>query len=48
MLKPPSLDKNTPWDFFYGEIQGEWPLGGVGGVLYLNELSKTEITFAPG
>ena len=34
--------------FFDGASQGELILGGAGGVLYLNDLSKMEITFAPG
>ena len=38
VLKPPSLDKNTPWAFFDGASQGELLLGGAGGVLYLNDL----------
>ena len=42
------MDKNTPWAFFDGASQEEPLLGGAGGVLYLNEYSKTEITFAPG
>ena len=48
VLKLPSLDKNTPWAFFDGASQGESLLGGVGGVLHLNEFSKMEITFSPG
>ena len=36
VLKPPSLDKNTPWDFFYEASQGEPLLGGARGALYLN------------
>ena len=47
MLKPPSLEKNTPWAYFGRASQGEPPLGAEG-VLLLNESSKTEITFAPG
>ena len=34
--------------FFDGASQGEPPLGGSGGVLFLNDLSKIEITFALG
>ena len=48
VLKPPRLDKNTPWAFFDGASQGEPLLGGAGGILYMNEMSKTEILFAPG
>ena len=48
VLKPPRLDKNTPWAFFDGASQGEPLLGGVGGILHMNEMSKAEILFAPG
>ena len=48
VLKPPSLDKNIPWGFFDESSQGEPLLGGAGGVLYMNESTKTKITFAPG
>ena len=41
VLKPPRLDKNTPWAFFDGANQGEPLLGGAGGILYMNEMSKT-------
>ena len=48
VLKPSNIDKNTPWDFFDGASQGEPPLGGVGGILFMNETTKTKITFSPG
>ena len=48
VLKPPNIDKNTPWAFFDGASQGEPPLGGVGAILFMNESTKTNITFAPG
>ena len=48
VLKPPSLDKNIPWVYFDGASQGELPLRGSGGVLFLNEPTKTKITFSPG
>ena len=48
VLVPPEINKGIPWAFFYGASQGEPLLGGAGGVLYINDLSKMEITFAPG
>ena len=47
VLKPPRMDKNIPWAFFDGESQGEALVGGEGGILYMNEMSKTEIFFSP-
>ena len=48
VLKAPKIDKASPWGFFDGASQGEPPFGGVGGILYLNDSTKFEITFAPG
>ena len=47
-LKASNIDKNIPWVFFDGVSQGEPPLGGVGGILFLDETKKTKITFALG
>ena len=46
-LKASNIDTNIPWVFFDGVSQGEPPLGGVEGILFLNKATKTEITFAP-
>ena len=48
MLKPLNIETNTPWAFFDGASQGDPPLGGAGGILFLDVSTKTEITFAPG
>ena len=40
VLKPPRVVKNTPWELFDGASQGEPLLGGAGGILYMNEMSK--------
>ena len=48
VLKSLNIDKNTFWGFFYRASQGEPPLGGAGGILFLNETTKTKITFSTG
>ena len=45
-IKALEIDKNKPWGFFDGARQGETPLGGAGGILYLNEDTRFEIKFA--
>ena len=40
-LKGPNINKNVPWGFFNGASQREPPLGGVGGILFLDETTKT-------
>ena len=47
-IKALEIDKNKPWGFFDGARQGETPLGGAGGILYLNEDTRFEIKFARG
>ena len=47
-IKALGIDKKKPWGFFDGASQGGPPLGGVGGILYLNEDTIFEIKFAPG
>ena len=46
-IKDPKIDKNKPWGFFDGSSQGEPPLEGAGGILYLNEDIIFEIKFTP-
>ena len=36
-IKALKIDKNKPRGFFDGASQGEPPLGGDGGILYINE-----------
>ena len=48
VLKASVIDRNNLWGFSDGAIQGEPPLGGDGVILFLNEATKTKITFAPG
>ena len=47
VLVPLEINKGIPWDFFYGESQGDPPLGGSGGVLYLSFFHKIQAKFAP-
>ena len=48
ILVPPEMNKGIPWDFFDGASQGDPPLGGSGGVLYLLGFHKIQTKFAPG
>lgn len=43
-----SIEKAFPWAFFNGVSQGEPPLVGSGGVIFLSKESKIEIRFARG
>ena len=48
MLVPPEINNDIPWAYFDGASQGDPPLGGLGGVLYLSENHKIQARFAPG
>ena len=48
VLVPLEINKGIPWSFFDGASQGEPPLGGSRGVLYLPVLHKIQDKFAPG
>ena len=48
LITNPEINKTIPWGVFDGASQGEPPLGGTGGVVYLNEEKKIEITCAHG
>ena len=43
IIVPPKINKATPWDFFDDEIQGDLPLGGLGGVLYFSDKYKVQV-----
>ena len=44
-VKPPELDKSCPWDFFDGASQGDPPIGGAGGIIYLDETNKSPLSW---
>ena len=48
MLKASEIVKSSQWGYFDGASQGEPTLGGVGGIAYLNDSTKFEITFTLG
>ena len=48
VLVPPEINKNIPWAFFNGANQGDPPLGGSGGVLYLSDNHKIQARFSLG
>ena len=48
VLAAPTINKSIPWGYFDGASQGVPPLGGAGGLIYLNDDIKSEIMFAPG
>ena len=45
---PPVINKEIPWDYFDVASQGDPPLVGSGGVLYLLEKLKVQVRYAPG
>ena len=47
-LTTPKLEKRYPWAFFDGASQGEAPIGGVGGVIYLTKIRKISFKLALG
>ena len=48
VLVSTEINKGIPWDFFYGASQGDSPLGGSGGALYLPGFHNILTQFAPG
>ena len=46
-LVPPEINKDIPWAYFDGASQGDPPLGGSGGVLYLSDNHKIQARFSP-
>ena len=48
VLVPPEINKDIPWAFFDGASQGNPPLGGSGGVLYLSKNHKLQARFSLG
>ena len=48
VLVPPEINKGIPWAYFDGGSQGDPPLGGSGGVLYLSRFHKIQAKFSPG
>ena len=47
-LVPPEINKGIPWAYFDGASQGDPPLGGSRGVLYLSGFHKIQTKFALG
>ena len=48
VLIPLEINKAIPWAFFDGASQGDPPLGGLGGVLYLSTNQKIQAKYDPG
>ena len=44
----PGFDKSYPWAFFDGVSQGDPPIGGAGGVIFLNDTNKISFKLGLG
>ena len=48
LITTPNINKDIPWEFFDGSIQGMPPLGGAGAIIFIFAEKKLRIKYAIG